>query len=211
MAGCYNFLRLATAAGHLPDEAKRRLEPVKRRLFLMAGTSAALAASPSEKMQIGLIGSGGRGRTVMRRFTRHADVHDRRRFATCTNRISSKAFPTRAAARGPTATTSSCSPTRRSTRLSSRAPSTGTIACCSMRSPRARTSISRSLCATRRRRARRWCERCAHRIASSKSACSAAAMASTGKAATCAGGASSGAVRMVPHLLAQHRARAAQA
>ena len=74
MAGCYNFLRLATAAGHLPDEAKRRLEPVKRRLFLMAGTSAALAASPSEKMQIGLIGSGGRGRTVMRRFTRHADV-----------------------------------------------------------------------------------------------------------------------------------------
>ncbi len=74
MAGCYNFLRLATAAGPLPDEAKRRLDPVQRRLFLMAGTGAALAASPSEQMQIGLIGSGGRGRTVMRRFTRHADV-----------------------------------------------------------------------------------------------------------------------------------------
>ena len=46
---------------------------MKRRVFLMAG-AAALAASPSEQLRVGLIGSGGRGRTVMRRCTRHADI-----------------------------------------------------------------------------------------------------------------------------------------
>ena len=40
----------------------------------MAGSGAALAAAPSDRLVVGLIGSGGRGRTVMGRFAGHADV-----------------------------------------------------------------------------------------------------------------------------------------
>ena len=47
---------------------------MNRRLFLMAGSGAALAAAPSDRIRVGLIGSGGRGRTVMGRFGRHDDV-----------------------------------------------------------------------------------------------------------------------------------------
>ena len=47
---------------------------MNRRMFLMAGSGAALTAAPSERMVVGLIGSGGRGRTVMGRFLRHDDI-----------------------------------------------------------------------------------------------------------------------------------------
>ena len=47
---------------------------MNRRLFLMASSATALAAAPSDRIRVGLIGSGGRGRTVMGRFGRHADV-----------------------------------------------------------------------------------------------------------------------------------------
>ncbi len=45
-----------------------------RRLFLMASSNAALAASPADQMRVALIGSGGRGRSVMGRFRRHTDI-----------------------------------------------------------------------------------------------------------------------------------------
>ncbi len=47
---------------------------MNRRVFLMAGSGAALAAAPSDRLVVGLIGSGGRGRTVMGRFGRHSDI-----------------------------------------------------------------------------------------------------------------------------------------
>ena len=47
---------------------------MNRRMFLIAGSGVALAAAPSERLVVGLIGSGGRGRTVMGRFLRHADI-----------------------------------------------------------------------------------------------------------------------------------------
>ena len=47
---------------------------MKRRIFLMASSGVALAAGPSERIRVGLIGSGGRGRTLTRRFRRHDDV-----------------------------------------------------------------------------------------------------------------------------------------
>jgi predicted dehydrogenase len=40
----------------------------------MAGSGAALAAAPSDRLVVGLIGSGGRGRTVMGRFVGQADI-----------------------------------------------------------------------------------------------------------------------------------------
>ena len=47
---------------------------MKRRIFLRASSGVALAAGPSERIRVGLIGSGGRGRTLTRRFRRHDDV-----------------------------------------------------------------------------------------------------------------------------------------
>ena len=47
---------------------------MNRRIFLMASSGAAMAASPAERIVAGLIGSGGRGRTVMGRFQRHDDI-----------------------------------------------------------------------------------------------------------------------------------------
>jgi predicted dehydrogenase len=47
---------------------------MNRRVFLMASSGAALAASPSNRIVAGLIGSGGRGRTIMGRFRRHDDI-----------------------------------------------------------------------------------------------------------------------------------------
>ncbi len=38
---------------------------MNRRIFLLAGTGAALAQSPSKRLVLGLIGSGGRGRAIM--------------------------------------------------------------------------------------------------------------------------------------------------
>ena len=47
---------------------------MNRRIFLLAGTTAALAQTPSRRLVVGLIGSGGRGRNILR-FHRHdADV-----------------------------------------------------------------------------------------------------------------------------------------
>ena len=40
----------------------------------MASSAAALSASPADQIQVGLIGSGGRGRSLMRRFGRHSDI-----------------------------------------------------------------------------------------------------------------------------------------
>ena len=47
---------------------------MNRRVFLMAGSSAALAQTPSEKLNLGLIGAGGRGRRVMTHFKENPAV-----------------------------------------------------------------------------------------------------------------------------------------
>jgi predicted dehydrogenase len=47
---------------------------MNRRIFLMAGSSAALAQTPSEKLNLGLIGAGGRGRRVMTHFKENSAV-----------------------------------------------------------------------------------------------------------------------------------------
>ena len=47
---------------------------MNRRVFLMAGSSAALAQTPSQKLNLGLIGAGGRGRRVMTHFKENPAV-----------------------------------------------------------------------------------------------------------------------------------------
>ena len=47
---------------------------MKRRIFLAASAAAALAQSPSERIHLGLIGAGGRGRNVMGEFKRDPAV-----------------------------------------------------------------------------------------------------------------------------------------
>lgn len=47
---------------------------MNRRVFLMASSGAALAQSPQKRLVVGLIGSGGRGRTLAGRFRRDPDV-----------------------------------------------------------------------------------------------------------------------------------------
>jgi len=47
---------------------------MNRRIFLMASTSAALAQTPSQRVTLGLIGAGGRGRSVMRELKRDPDL-----------------------------------------------------------------------------------------------------------------------------------------
>jgi predicted dehydrogenase len=47
---------------------------MNRRIFLLAGTGAALAQSPSKRLVLGLIGSGGRGRAIMGFHRQDADV-----------------------------------------------------------------------------------------------------------------------------------------
>ena len=48
---------------------------MNRRVFLMASSSAALAQSPSKRLNFGLIGAGGRGRNVMLQFKKVPDVN----------------------------------------------------------------------------------------------------------------------------------------
>lgn len=47
---------------------------MNRRVFLIASSSAALAQTPSEKLNLGLIGAGGRGRRVMTHFKENPAV-----------------------------------------------------------------------------------------------------------------------------------------
>ncbi len=47
---------------------------MNRRTFLMASSGAALAQSPAERLVLGLIGAGGRGRSVMGIFREHPSV-----------------------------------------------------------------------------------------------------------------------------------------
>jgi len=46
-----------------------------RRVFLMSGGGVALAQSPSKRISVALIGSGGQGRALLQRFRREPDVH----------------------------------------------------------------------------------------------------------------------------------------
>ena len=50
---------------------------MNRRIFLMAGSGAAMAQSPAETLQLGLIGAGGRGRRVMTHFAENPRVKAR--------------------------------------------------------------------------------------------------------------------------------------
>jgi predicted dehydrogenase len=47
---------------------------LNRRTFLLSGSGLLLAASPSDQLVLGVIGSGGRGTAVMKVFQTHADV-----------------------------------------------------------------------------------------------------------------------------------------
>ncbi len=47
---------------------------MNRRIFLLAGTSAAVAQTPSNRIVVGLIGSGGRGRNILRFHKQDPDV-----------------------------------------------------------------------------------------------------------------------------------------
>ncbi len=47
---------------------------MNRRVFLMAGSSVALAQTPSNRLNLGLIGAGGRGRRVMTHFKENPAV-----------------------------------------------------------------------------------------------------------------------------------------
>ena len=48
---------------------------MNRRLFLMASATGALAQSPNKRVNLGLVGAGGRGRRVMSEFKRDSDLN----------------------------------------------------------------------------------------------------------------------------------------
>ena len=130
---------------------------MNRRIFLLAGGSVALAQSPNSRVVVGLIGAGGRGRNIMGIHRQDPDVKIGAVCDIYEPNLEAGLSDAGGGAKAYRNYKELLADKDIDVVIIATRPSIGTIACCSMRWPPAKTSTSRSRFATPGSKASSWC------------------------------------------------------